>query len=456
MKVRRVIAILLCAIFMLIPLVACGDKNDQDDSDGVIRYKDGKRHIIIAGAYDRYYDSTHDNINANPNVVDPETAQMALDRVRYVEEKYNVYIEFVNMTWEGIMENIPISIMSGIPDADAYFTDTQMTVPAVLNGMALSLESMDLQDHDVMKTGGNIVMESLKIPGQNETYLFRAAGVNQGMYMMGYNRELIAANGLADPQELWDRGEWTWEVFREYCRVITDPTMDIYGWSGYWTNFITGLLFSNNAAFAAGPTQTIDSPPTMEVLNFLHELYNVDRTARPWVTGNWEINNNLYAEGKSGFWISASWLNNEQGGMFGENMTFDFGMVPFPIGPQGNAATMPTENAEGSFYFIPQNIGRPREVFDVIYDLTNWFEDDLEYRDDLTWLKNSLVTEKNFDAYMSVVGRPGFDLMHNLPGVAPSIELMLQNIDAPPEYTPAQYAETYKQVFQDALDNFFR
>jgi len=454
MKVKRIIVIVLCAVLLLPILAACN--NDKNTGEGVIRYRDGKRVIIVAAAYDRYYDSSHQNIDANPNVTDPETAQMSLDRVRYVEEKYNVIIEFRNLTWEGMMENIPISVMSGVPDADIYFADTQMAIPAVLNGMAISLESMGLQDHDVMKTGGNIVMESMKIPGHTETFLFREAGVNAGMYMMGYNRELIAAKGLRDPQDLWDSGEWTWEVFREYCRVITDPTMDIYGWSGYWTNFITGLLFSNDAAFAAGPTQTIDSPNSMEVLNFMHELYNVDRTARPWVTGNWEINNNLYAEGKSGFWISASWLNNEQGGMFGANMTFDFGMVPFPVGPQGNAATMATENAsDGTFYFIPQHIGNPREVFDIFYDLRNWFEDDLEYRDDLVWLKNSLVSEKNFEFYMKVVGRPGFDLMHTLPGVAPSIELMLQNIDAPPELTPAQYAETYKQVFQDALDNFF-
>jgi hypothetical protein len=267
---------------------------------------------------------------------------------------------------------------------------------------------------------------------------------------------MIAAHGLTDPQELWDRGEWTWDVFREYCRVLTDPTQDIFGWSGYWTNFLTGMLFSNNAAFAAGPTQTLDSPNTLEVLNFIHELYNVDRTARPWnADGSWEINNNLYAEGKSGFWISASWLNNEQGGMFGANMTFDFGMVPFPIGPQGNRDTMATENAEGNFYFIPRYIQDPRFVFDVLYDLTNWFDGDLEYRDDLTWLKNSLVTEANFNAYMSVVGRPGFDLLHNLP-LSVSFNMMLEDVSGPPTYTPAQYVETFKQVFQDALDNYFK
>ncbi|MCL2031583.1 MAG: extracellular solute-binding protein, partial [Oscillospiraceae bacterium] len=421
------------------------------DAD-VYRTKDGKRHIIIGIPFDEYYDSTHKDISANPSVSDPEVAQMRLDKVRELETKYNVFIEYVNMTWDGIMENIPISIMSGVPDADVYRVDTQISIPAVLNNMAVGLEDLELEGTDVFAASGNIVMESLKIPGQDKTYLFRAAGINQGMYMLGYNRELIGVKNLTDPQELWDRGEWTWEVFREYCRELTDPSQDIYGWSGYWTNFLTGLLFSNNTAFAAGPVQTLDDPKTLQTLSFISDLYNVDRTARPWNTGNWEINNNLYAGGQSGFWISAPWLNNEQGG---SNLPFEFGMVPFPIGPSGSRETFKAVNAEGNYYFIPRFIQNPREVYDVIYDYTNWFNGDLDYRDDLTWLKDSVVSEENFRYYMEVCGLTGFDLLHNI-GVLPSLEEMVENIDAPAVYTPAQYAETYKQVFQDALDNYFK
>lgn len=417
----------------------------------VYRTKDGKRHIIIGIAYDAYYDSTHTNISDNPNVTDPETAQMMLDKVREVEKKYNVYIEFVNMTWNGIAENIPLSIMSGVPDADVYYVDTQMAIPAVLNNMAVSLEDMGLEGTDVMKLGGNIVMESLRIPGQDKTYLFRPAGVPNGMYMLGYNKDMLQEKNLEDPQALWDRGEWTWDTFRKYCRTLTDASQDIYGYSGYWTNFLTGLLFSNDTAFAGGPVQTLDDPKTLAVLNFISDLYNVDKSARPWDNSNWEINNNLYAMGKSGFWISTTWLNNEQGGA---NLPFEFGMVPFPVGPSGQKNTNAALNAEGNYYFIPQYIKNPREVYDVIYELRNWFNNDLDYRDDLTWIKDSLVTEANFKYYAEICGRSGFDLLHNL-GFQPAFETMLQTTEGPAQYTPAQYAETYKQVFQNALDNYF-
>ena len=484
---KRILALLLCVTFIFVMLAACSDNNtgdpavtgpgpvltepgDGDEEDGgpptfvppdynlpdkeadVIRYTaDGKRHIIIASWFDIYYDSRHTDIFDAPTVSDPETAQMGLDRVRYVEEKYNVYIEYVNMTWEGINENIPISIMSGIPDADIYMIDLGFGIPAVLNGLATPLEDMGLPaDHDVFKTGGNIVMESFKIPGQDKTYMFTDAGINIAMYMMGYNREMLQSHNLEDPQDLFDKGEWTWDVFRDYCRIVTDPSQDIYGWSGYWTNFVQSMLFSNDTAFAAGPEQTVDSPKTIEVLNFIHELYNVDKTARPWDPSDWEINNNLFAEGKSAFWVSVFWINSGQG----ENVTFDIGMVPFPVGPQGDVNTYATDNVSGNWYMIPRYIKDPGEVFNVFYDLTNWFDGDLEYRDDLGWWMDDMISERNIDLHMQVAGRKGFDLFGSL-GFGPSIDMMLQQTVEPPMYTPAQYVETYRQVYQDALDNYF-
>jgi len=489
---KRILAILLCITFLFVMITACadnegtvnpgpgdpgtvnvnpgsGDDDDEYVEEGpptfvapdyvmpdkeadVIRYTaDGKRLIRIALWWDEYYDSSATTID--PNDLDPEAGQMRLDNLRRIEEKYNVYIEYVNMTWDGIVENIPLSIMTGIPDADVYLSSFQFGIPAVLNNMATSLESMGIPaNHDVFAAPGqNIVMQSFKIPGQDETYFFKSAGFDESMYMMGYNRDMLQSHNLEDPQDLWDKGEWTWDVFREYCRIITDPAQDIYGWSGYWTNFVQNMLFTNDTAFAAGPTQTVDSPKTLEVLNFIHELYNVDKTARPWNPDDWVINNSLFAEGKSGFWISAFWINDE---FTGDNRTFDIGMVPFPVGPQGNHETMATNNVSGNWYFIPRYIKDADEVFNVMYDLLNWYDGDLEYRDDIEWWENLMFSQRNIDMYMSVSGRVSFDLFDNL-GFGPSVDRMIESINGPAEFTPAQYAETFRQVYQDALDNYF-
>jgi len=115
---------------------------------------------------------------------------------------------------------------------------------------------------------------------------------------------------------------------------------------------------------------------------------------------------------------------------------------------------MATTNISGNYYIIPRYIKDADEVFNIVYDLQNWFDGDLEYRDDIQWWKDNMISQANIDAYMSAAGRMGFDLMMDL-GFPPSIPLMLETTLGPAEYTPAQYAETYKQVYQDALDNYF-
>ncbi|MBR5059279.1 MAG: carbohydrate ABC transporter substrate-binding protein [Clostridia bacterium] len=39
--------------------------------------------------------------------------------------------------------------------------------------------------------------------------------------LLHYNRDLIRAANLTDPVELEAQGEWTWETFKEYCRMLT-------------------------------------------------------------------------------------------------------------------------------------------------------------------------------------------------------------------------------------------
>jgi hypothetical protein len=421
---------------------------------------DGAREIIIGTYFETFYDSRHQSIDEDRGLSDPYTAQLRLDNVRAVETEHNVYIRHVNMTFDGLRENIPISIMSGKPDADVYWADAQFAVPAVLNRMGTGLETLDIAPERFPHGGNdNVVMQSIKIPGQERTFLFKPNVINPIMYMVGYNREMVEAAGLTDPQELWDRNEWTWDVFRDYCIRLTDPGRDIYGWSGYWTNLLQGLLFSNNAAFAPGPVQTLDHPNTMEVLNFMSSLYNVDRAARPWNTNSWTINNNLYREGKSAFWISTTWLNNEQGGGTATGnapLPFDFGMVPFPVGPQGDKYTMPSTSVEGGYYFIPRFVRDSSLVYNVIYDFTNWFNYDLQDRDDVSWISDSVYSEANLHYYLEFERNPvGFDLIFNLGLPSAATDMILETVEGPPVMTPAQYVESFRQVFQNALNNYF-
>jgi hypothetical protein len=296
-------------------------------------------------------------------------------------------------------------------------------------------------------------MKYLSLSGQQENYLFAPAQSGAtNAYVLAFNRDLIRAAGLPNPQDLYDRNEWTWEKWREYLIALTrdrdgDDTIDVYGFSGYWTYLLTNLLFSNNTGIAPGAAEKLSSSTTLEVLQFINTLYNVDKTARPWDRSNWEINNRLYAEGLSGFWIGADWIFSEQGG--GE-LPFEIGVVPWPRGPNGSFEENRHSQPQGNWYFIPRGVENPRLVYDVIFDWVNWYEEKPELGADNGWSRNMFMTERNFDYADMMASKPGFDIWDSL-GTGFSMVSLLSG-----EISPEGLAAEYQQVYQDALDSYFK
>lgn len=61
---------------------------------------------------------------------------------------------------------------------------------------------------------------------------------------------MIEDLGLEDPQELYNKGQWTWEKFAEYAKAGTrdtdnDGSIDVYGYGGVFTDFVNGIVMNN-------------------------------------------------------------------------------------------------------------------------------------------------------------------------------------------------------------------
>ncbi|MDR3310928.1 MAG: ABC transporter substrate-binding protein [Oscillospiraceae bacterium] len=473
-KALRLLAV-ITALAALFALVSCAGTEKPDASPdpsatpgGNARYTaDGRRIITIGTFQDIYYVSKHDSIYADPYVPvingdeDEEalaekrrfidTAEMKLAKLREIELKYNVVIEYKNLTFNGVMESVNTSIAEGVPDVDVYQVDTQFGVPAVLNGLGSALE--DFLPADSAIFGGTGAVKGLKLTGQDKTYLFNAAkSGGTSAYPLAFNLDLILAAGLENPQDLYDRGEWTWDVWRQYLRTLTTHmnaagVADFYGYGGYWTNMLSNLLMSNGASVAAGETQTFDSEPTREVLDFINALYNTDRTARPWYGPNWELNNRLYTEGLSGFWIAADWIFSEQGGA---DLPFEIGVVPWPAGPSGNPATNNYSAPDSTWFMIPQGAEDPALIYAVLDEWLDWYGgDDSVVTDD--WSRNMYMNERNFGYAAMMSARQGFDLWDSLSKpINFSITEMLDGLA-----TPEEIIDKFAPMFQAELDEYF-
>ncbi|MDR0718872.1 MAG: extracellular solute-binding protein [Treponema sp.] len=431
--------------------LAAGQPAGAPLTGGSAKYSDdGKRIITIGTWYDKYYVSRHTDIHDDPKLSQFESAQMKLDKMREVEKKYNIILNYVNLTFDGVQESIRASIPSGRPDVDIYETDLQFGIPAALNGFGVSLREMGLAGTDVF--GPNKVMHSLSLPGQDDIYLF--APSNSGgtpAYVLAFNMNMIKGEGLPNPQDLYDRGEWTWQKWREYLKVLTkdidgDGTADIYGYSGWWTLLLTNLLFSNGAGIAPGPREGLSSKATEEVLDFIKTLYVDDKTARPW-DQNWNINNSLYADGLAAFWIGSDWIFNEYGG---SNLPFEIGVVPWPAGPSGSFEKNKHSQPPGNWYFIPKGTENPRLVYDVMFDWFNWYNGDTDIGVDTSWSRSMYMNERNFEYASIMSSRHGLDMWDFLSTKFNLIPLMNG------EFNTAQIVNTYSQAFQDALDNIYK
>jgi hypothetical protein len=424
--------------------------------------EDGRRIITIGTWQDIYYVSKHADIYDDASVPQPDGTEEAARRIdiaerrlktmREIEEKYNVVLEYVNLTFEGIQESVKISIPEGMPDVDIYQVDSQFGIPAVLVGSAMALEDIGLAGTDVF--GAQKVAKGLKLEGQDKTYLFNQS--NSGgtsAYPLAFNLDMILAAGLENPQDMFDRGEWTWEAWRHYLRVLTkdlddNGTPDIYGYGGYWTNMLGNLLMSNGAGIAMGAEQTLGSKETREVLQLIYDIYNTDKTARPWDAANWEINNKLYAEGLSAFWIGADWILSEQGGA---NLPFEVGVVPWPCGPSGDVVTNSYSAPDSTWYMIPKGAEDAELIYNVIFDWMNWYDFDLGEADDRDWSREQYGSVRNFDYAVMMSQKQGFDLWDSL---SKTVGFSIVNLMSG-ALNPAGLIEEFALPYQEALDTYF-
>ena len=433
------------------------------------------RHIVIGVTWDIFYDSTHTDVYDNPGYTGDLAQDMMFERVRYVEEKWNVTFEFLNMTYSGSKESINTSIMAGTPDVDVYMVGLAVAAPAIANGYAIDLRDILPADHPVLN-GTDVVLSyidvgngsiSLLIPNKKENMVADTKP-------LAFNLQMIEAANLEDPRDLVARGEWTWDKFVEYCIALTrdidgDGIIDVYGFGGWPEDYLSNLLMSNGTYIAAGPKENLTSPEVAETLQFMQDLNVTYGVMYPIPEQNgWDVCRYLYREQKVAFTPIAAWIMSSFDDYAYKQpdlpqLEFDMVFVPWPVGPSGDAATNAAKSTSATGYMIPVGVEEPLLVFNVLYDILNWYNYDpadpvaaeaaLEVRDNeeaLSWwygvvAKDIELQDYNFNVMYEMGLRQQFEMWNNL-GVSMELTALVNG-----DYTVAQYQEMFKQPVQDAI-----
>jgi multiple sugar transport system substrate-binding protein len=482
-KTSKKLLALLLSLTMVFTLAACGDKEKATtgtdatptvaatEATPVVEatptvvpeveqypaFDFGGREINVGLWWDYFYTSEHTDIADDPGLSNTETAQLKLDNVRRIEEKYNCRITFKNYGWDGIKESINTSITAGTPESDIYLTDLQFGIPAVVNGLAQDLTTIAPENSDLF--GAQTVVKPLEALGG--TFLFTEQGLPQNGIFLGYNATMIQDLGLDDPQELYNKGEWTWEKFAEYALAGTkdndnDGTVDVYGYGGVFTDFVNGLVMNNGGSIAGQETEGLSSTPVTEAFEFINRMYNVDMSARPWNGDDWNDNLLAWSDGKVMFWTAQAWsLKQEVDAAVAEGaeLPFEYHTVPYPVGPSGDGNAY--SPVSGNWYMIPVGVKDADKVLQIFEEFLNWHGGDTELRDDPTWFESCFQTLEDVD----IAYKTGQNLKLDPWGsLAPGFDFggtiwwpVVVNKDT----TVAQAVEAGKPVLQDALNVFW-
>lgn len=156
-------------------------------------------------------------------------------------------------------------------------------------------------------------------------------------YAFMVNTKILKELNLENPQELARRGEWTWEKFREYCKLATDPSKEQYGVTCFMLPHVlnSGNNFDyavpdENGVYHNGFTYEGTKQAGMELLELIEAMSQEDKS----IKGDWpdgvEAMNDAYSTFKNGKALFAFIPNYAEIKASGFE---DYSVVTVPQGP---------------------------------------------------------------------------------------------------------------------------
>ena len=459
-KALKLIALLLSAI-MLLSLTACGTTGNGETTNTGSELSEiqkveeyfakypafdmGGRVIKIAVFYDMYYDSFDTKPEDNKGATDLERGQLMIDNVKRIEKKYNCKIEYVNPGAESLKSSLNTSVLNGTPDYDVYLTQMEFALPLAVNGYFIDLSTFKGDYLDL--NNDQIILDPLQVAGTN--CFFSKSGYNLTTTYLAYNSEMIKAAGLEDPNELYAKGEWTWEKFAEYCTKLTQDTdnngqTDIYGYAGDLTMTVREFLASNDAILVNDDgKEGLSDPKVLETYKYLGELYAEKKVAKPTVDDYYEGITG-WINKQSAFGATQMWI------LQANKIKFDYRIVPFPQGPSGSGET--AGQGFGDYFAIPRGVKDPEKVYQVLEEFFGYFAGDTEYRDEdmITLAEGCFVDEADVETALEMDSWGNGDVWYVV-----DKEFIINGILGgviSGSGTPAELVESAKQLFQDEID----
>jgi len=395
---------------------------------------------------------------------DPDSPNYTLalamwQNARRVEQQFNVRFDQVSVPHEDYLTTLASSVLARNPIADLVLLEGPMqleSMGSIIQPMNANLPASDILGEQ--RFAGPTTQDAA-----GNIWAINPHSVITGAYVLGVNLEIIRAEGLPNPVDLYEAGNWNWDTMLEIMRGATKATsadgiIDQFGIAGQPGDIVMHLLGANDGILVDEDfNYGLRHPNSVAALEFVEQIFHESLWAAEaggvMDTSNWD--RNFYSgkrEANAALFPTTTW------GLDNFMPAFEFAVVPFPKGPNNTTGnTWLSGMRQG--YSIP--VGTEWTVEDIIIildELYSWPGDHPEVlfqAGEIDWMRETFLTEA--DVQRAV--RAGISANNDVGRDVPQYYWVLGNFASffwNREMDVTQAIETERGPHQEMLDRRFR
>lgn len=295
-----------------------------------------------------------------------ELADLQLERIAQLEEKYNFKLEFLNIPYQELVEQTSASTLAGDPIAEFVQLENRFLLSYIISGLLLPVSDLGVFDFNEDKWEKRVIRDT--------TWDGKVYGLMTGMKapengVLWWNKTMFEREGLPNLYELQNNKQWTWDKMLEIAQKATkdldgDGVIDQWGLVGFFPEL--SFIYSNNGftvkADGTNLKFTLMEPNALEALQFFQDLVHTHKVFALAPSGSeWNWDQKQFAAGKAAMHIDGAWI----GGDLEKTMADEYGCVAFPMGPKSDryTAAISVEN----YAVMPATVKKPEEAA-IFYD----------------------------------------------------------------------------------------
>ncbi len=219
------------------------------------------------------------------------------------EKKYGGEIQYYPTTWENRFNDLSTYVLGG-EGIDFFPGDDTANFPkGIVSGMFEPVDDY-IDMNSAIWQNTKDAMELLNFGGKH--YEFVTTVTAEAVVI--YNKATIEANGLDDPWDLYEAGEWNWDTFKQMLLDFVDEDSDQWGLDGFWAEkalFLSAGVPSVQSV-DGNLVCNINDATVEKAMNYQYDLYT-NGLVFPREQFAWSEQPSFMGEGRQLFYICGAW-----------------------------------------------------------------------------------------------------------------------------------------------------